>query len=140
MPASSEIKKITYIENIINPDDPLKPNKAKYILLPDGSERVYGYDYDKKAYVLIEKVFGATNDDYLKLNERIDSLIEEASGVYPKYDDVSGTVTIYRAFGRTEIFDRGYGTEEQAICELVTHYFYRYRRQGMRAGRFEKRM
>jgi len=129
----------TFKEEILK-NIPARQRKTKYVLLPDGSERVYGYDYDKKAYTLIEKVFGATKDDYTKLNERIDCLIEQASGIYSHDNGISGTVTVRRAFGRTEIFDRGYGIEEQTICELVTHYFYRYRRQGMRAGRFEKRM
>ena len=122
MQKSNEIIKIVYNEKIINPDDLARAAKVKYVLYPDGSQSVFEYDYDKKAYVLIEKAKKTNTEDFIKLSKCVDDLIRNATGIYTRDDDRDGTVTIFRAFGRAEKMDRSYGTEENCICELITSY------------------
>ena len=71
---------------------------------------------EKKTYHI------ASPEDYKELCEKINECIEKADSLNQYIDDTSIEVTLYRQFGRKEIMDGGYGTEDEDLRRILYRY------------------
>ena len=120
----TDILKIRYAISTFDVDAMCSHSRYVYELYPDGKV-TYGH-YEKGTRKAVDKDAShqATADDYQKLCAELNACVASADRQEWYVDDCSAEVKIYRAFGRVDTMDRGYGNADTDVGQLITKYIY----------------
>lgn len=119
---TTDIQKIRFTKSVFDVDALCTHTRYVYELLPNcdiiSSIREKGIrrPVEKKTYRI------ASSEDYKELCEKINECIEKADSLNQYVDDTSIEVTLYRPFGRKEVMDGGYGTEDEDLRRILYRY------------------
>ena len=124
MEKATDILKIRYAISTFDVDAMCSHSRYVYELYPDGKV-TYGH-YEKRTRKAVDKdeSHQATADDYQKLCAELNACVTSADRQEWYVDDCSAEVKIYRAFGRVDTMDRGYGNADTDVGQLITKYIY----------------
>ena len=119
---AKDIQKIRFTKSVFDVDALCTHKRYVYELLPNGDiissirEKGIRRPVEKKTYHI------ASSEDYKKLCEKINECIEKADSLNQYIDDTSIEIILYRPFGRKEIMDGGYGTEDEDLRRILYRY------------------
>ena len=124
MEKATDILKIRYAISTFDVDAMCSHSRYVYELYPDGKVTYDHYEKGTRKAVAKDESHQATADDYQKLCAELNACVASADRQEWYVDDCSAEVKIYRAFGRVDTMDRGYGNADTDVGQLITKYIY----------------
>ena len=124
METATDILKIRYAINTFDVETMRSHSRYVYELYPDGKVTYCHYEKGIRTAIDKNETHQATADDYRQLCAELNACIASADRLEMYIDDCSADVKIYRAFGRIDTMDRGYGNADTDVGQLITKYIY----------------
>ena len=124
MEKATDILKIRYAISTFDVDAMCSHSRYVYELYPDGKVTYGHYEKGTRKAVDKDESHQATANDYQKLCAELNACVASADRQEWYVDDCSAEVKIYRAFGRVDTMDRGYGNADTDVGQLIAKYIY----------------
>ena len=124
MEKATDILKIRYAISTFDVDAMCSHSRYVYELYPDGKVTYGHYKKGTRKAVDKDESHQATADDYQRLCAELNACVASADRQEWYVDDCSAEVKIYRAFGRVDTMDRGYGNADTDVGQLIAKYIY----------------
>ena len=95
-----------------------------YELLPDGKILYNQYEKGNRKATIKNEERTTTPEAFLQLCKQLNSCLATADRNVEYDDDIGAEARIYRAFGRVDILDRGYGNATTDVGTLLHNYLF----------------